>query len=224
MLRYKEFSKEKTEKYLKALSLGVDGDERILKVVHLHPIFFLKIIAIFFLFGICIPIGAFYYLNFIDTSIISSLDDLGKDLILVGFLIYFVTILTFSYITWIDDYFDTGIITNRRVVDIDQTGLFGRKITQIYFENIQDATAKRTTIWQNIFNYGTVNIQSGGEKVTFYWKNIPKAFEVAGFMLELKNKRFETTPDDGMESRHTGYGRVPVETENTDTSSKQESQ
>ena len=44
----------------------------------------------------------------------------------------------FFFLLWIDYYFDVWIITNKRVVNVEQKGLFNREVSELELERIQD--------------------------------------------------------------------------------------
>ena len=99
-----------------------DGEE-ILTVVHRHWFdilsqFFIIFIMLLLLFG-----------SFVFTSpIIGSSDGkLSPNLFLFVENIFFIFIWLFFFVIWIDYYFDVWIVTNERIVNIEQKGLFSRK-------------------------------------------------------------------------------------------------
>lgn len=54
------------------------------------------------------------------------------------------------------------IISNKRVIDIDQKGLFNREENTLPFSNIEDINFKFNGFWGTVFNFGNVIIQSAG--------------------------------------------------------------
>ena len=57
---------------------------------------------------------------------------------------------------------DVLVITNERVVDVDQKGLLARKVTEASLSVIQDVSWKREGIAQTVFRMGTLQIQTAG--------------------------------------------------------------
>lgn len=96
--------------------------------------------------------------------------------ILSAVLIWFVI---FPVITQIVDYlYDHIMVTNNRIVIIDQSSIFTRDIRKMDLENI--ASVRIKTQWLNLFPFGTLifDLKEGvGKSLTL--KYIPKVDEVA---------------------------------------------
>ncbi len=63
---------------------------------------------------------------------------------------------------WCEYYLDIWIVTNLRVVNIDQRGLFDRSVTAWGIDRIQEASVHIENIWQTYFDYGTLEIRTAG--------------------------------------------------------------
>lgn len=99
--------------------------------------------------------------------------------------LYYLFVLAFFITTWISFYLDVTIITNRRLVDIEQQGLFNRKISEQSLLRVQDVSAKVTGIFQTFFNYGTVLVETAGEEPNFELQNVPQPDKVALTISDL---------------------------------------
>lgn len=82
--------------------------------------------------------------------------------------------LLFFYVQFIDFYLDLWIITNERVIDVEQKGLFDRTIAELELENIQDVTSNVQGFWGTIFHYGDTFIATASSTDTIIFKQIPK--------------------------------------------------
>lgn len=98
----------------------------------------------------------------------------------------FIWILFF--ILWIDYYFDVWIVTNKRVVDIDQRGLFVRNVSELELERIQDITTEVKGVIPTFFNYGDVFIQTAAEKERFIFQSVPDPYKVKDLIMNLQEK------------------------------------
>ena len=65
-------------------------------------------------------------------------------------------------IEWTDYYLDLWIVTDSRVINIAQIGLFNRNISSWGIERIQEITIHTENVVQSFFNYGTLQIQTSG--------------------------------------------------------------
>ena len=122
-----------------------------------------------------------------------------------GVLIFFVLIalavvfiLRILYV-W---YFNVFLITNQRVIDIDQRGFFSRKITETNYEKIQDVSSMVKGIFQTMFKYGKVDIQTAGAEAYIEIKKVYQPKVVQDLITEAQKKYQDqenehgATPDD----------------------------
>jgi hypothetical protein len=54
------------------------------------------------------------------------------------------------------------VVTNLRIIDIEQHGFFNRSVTTIPIEHIQDATVDVEGIFNTFLDIGTIKIESAG--------------------------------------------------------------
>ena len=95
------------------------------------------------------------------------LDFIFKHLILlVLFLAWFAFVLGYALYYSIRWYYDSFIITNKRIIDIDQKGVFSRTVSETTFERVQDATYEVKGFLGTMLDYGTVKVQTAGAEET----------------------------------------------------------
>ncbi|MBU2566064.1 PH domain-containing protein [Patescibacteria group bacterium] len=81
---------------------------------------------------------------------------------------------------------DVMVITNLRVVDVDQNGLLSRHVTEASLSAIQDVSWKRQGMWQTVFRMGSVSIQTAGTTATIEAERIPKPQKVHELINDLR--------------------------------------
>lgn len=74
--------------------------------------------------------------------------------------LWLIVIPAYIGITWYRWWNDLYILTNLRLVDVDQKGLFHRTVSEIPLENIQDVSFETNGIIQTALNYGAVIVQT----------------------------------------------------------------
>ena len=76
---------------------------------------------------------------------------------------------------WTDYYLDALIITNKRIIDVEQKGLFRREIASCFLENIQDVTTNISGVIATFLDFGDLSIQTAGERreFTVHWAKSP---------------------------------------------------
>lgn len=65
------------------------------------------------------------------------------------------------------------IITDLNVTEVQQIGLFNRRISELSMANVEDVTADTRGLFATVFNYGTLTIETAGEEHHFIFRNCP---------------------------------------------------
>ncbi|MGI9027734.1 MAG: PH domain-containing protein [Candidatus Saccharimonadales bacterium] len=73
------------------------------------------------------------------------------------------------------------IITNDNVTQVAQVGLFHRKVSELSMENVEDVTAHQKGLFQTLFNYGRLHVETAGEQdnYNFHYCPNPNAYAKA---------------------------------------------
>ncbi|MBU6389733.1 hypothetical protein KGQ71_04450 [Patescibacteria group bacterium] len=106
---------------------------------------------------------------------------------LFALLIFFILIFNF--------YYTIVIVTDRRLVNIDQEQIFSRRISELQLEEIEDVTSSVNGLLPSVFNYGTVFIQTAGTADNFVMENIRYPREVAALTLSLSEQAKKNDPE-----------------------------
>ncbi len=158
--------------------LNLKENERIVKIVRCYPLtYFFPILATFIL----IATPFFFLFLFFSWGLIGLVIFLG--LIFLG-IIYGAR----EFVLW---YFNVFVITNQRIVDIDQRGFFDRIVSEAPFEKIQDISYRIKGIFQTLFHYGNIQIQTAGTALRLELKNIyqpEKVQELITYLIKQDQK------------------------------------
>ncbi len=143
--------------------------EQVLLFYRRHWVGVAKIIllALFFIF---IPV--FFYIYFArNFDYFHNEVFYGIYVLVNSAFILFVILFTFS--NFIDYYLDVWIVTNMRVINIEQLGLFARELSEKDLGRMQDVRSDTRGFWATLLNYGNVVIQTAGEEQNFVFRQIP---------------------------------------------------
>ena len=154
-------------------------DEFIIMFLRRHWIVVLKIFAIAFVLAI-LPI--IIYLSVLSYM---NMTEIFKGLFVLGTSAFYLFVILYSFTNFIDYYLDVWIVTNKRVVNIEQHGLFSRTVSEKELNRMQDISANMTGFWQTLLHYGNVQIQTAGEDQHFMFKQIPFPDEVSRLVSNL---------------------------------------
>ncbi len=93
---------------------------------------------------------------------------LTVDVPLVFFYLLWLLGLTVSFFfAWTDYYFDVWYVTNKRVIDVEQKGVFNRDEATVVLQNIQDITIDTRGLIPTLLHFGDVRLQTAGESREF---------------------------------------------------------
>jgi len=183
---------------------GQEKDEKITLLIRKHWFNYI----IFFVVGILgiMPIiGITVFLLF--SSIIIS-DQIYSTLIVLG-SIYLLFLLSVLMIGFIDYYLDVYIVTDRRIVDINQLGLFRRSISELHLKQVQDVSAHVNGFSQTMLHFGNVFIQTAGETPNFTFESIPHPYTVAKQIIDLHERQLGRKPRKPSSGSITPLSKAP---------------
>lgn len=167
------------------------------KLPHQHPnektiLFFRRhwivFIKKFFLVILMAVVPLVFYFIFQDFALDAWRNKLGRIFLVLGVSAYYLFVWLFLFIVFVDYYLDTWFITNRRIIDVEQHGLFGRTIAELKMYRVQDVTSEIKGFIPTMFNFGTVYVQTAGEEQRFVFENIPNPYGASKIILELAEK------------------------------------
>lgn len=87
-----------------------------------------------------------------------------------------------SFLVW---YYNVYLVTSLRLVDVDFIGLLQYASTEAELRQIQDVEHKQTGLWQLLFNFGTVEVQTAGVRQNLVFEKVPKPNRVADIITDL---------------------------------------
>lgn len=170
---------------------GQAPDEKVLLFARRHWLSFLPFLGITIAMSL-IPMITIILVYFTDSDIFTSF---VLTLIIFGFSAYLLLVLAVFLVAWMDYYFDILILTDRRIIDIEQRGLFNREITELELLHIEDVRAELKGFWQSFFNFGEVYIQTAGTAPNFSFPFIPNPNVVARQIMSTYEKKLHTQPE-----------------------------
>lgn len=149
--------------------IDIEHDERKILEVRKHWYVIVKesIITLFFLF---IPIIIFAFIKVADINLILP----GSETVLFIFL-YISWLLVFwciLFFLWTEYYLDVWIITDQKMIDVDQVSLFKREISILQLDKIQDVTVEVHGLIPTVLHFGNLHVQTAGDQREFVIKNI----------------------------------------------------
>lgn len=101
---------------------------------------------------------------------------------------YFLFILPIITVAFIDFYYDISIVTDLRIIDINQQELFSRHVSELSLPEVEDVSVKVRGVLGSIFDYGNVLIQTAGARNEFVFESVRHPQEIAELILDLSDQ------------------------------------
>lgn len=152
-----------------------DSSEKVLLLLRKHPVTQLPWVLLAAI-GLIIPL-------FWDLG--SFLGFLPAEHQAAAVVAWYVALIVFVFEQFLSWYYNVNIITDERVIDIDFHSLIYRNISSTKLAKIEDVTATTHGVLGTIINYGTVTVQTAGEKREFEFENVPAPNTIVQLLNEL---------------------------------------
>jgi hypothetical protein len=163
--------------------IKLENDEIILKVVRKH--WFAVFQELFMIFVIALLPIAFFVLFrrifFYDLAI----QDLYALMYLYFIFIILIWILTF--VIWTNYYLDMWLITNKRLVDVNQIGFFTREISSLRFDRIQDVKVEIFGFISTLLKIGNIHVQTAASRKEFIIRQAANPEQVKQCIMDAQN-------------------------------------
>ena len=107
-----------------------------------------------------------------------------------GSIMLWMTILFYHalwlalFVRFADYWLDVWVLTNERIIDIIQSGLFHREIAEFKIDKIQDITVDVNGFLPTLFHYGNLQIETAGFQRKFLWKTVPRPQNIKNNILK----------------------------------------
>ncbi len=151
--------------------------EKIILVLRAHPITQVPWIVNGLLFFILLVILNFLPLSFFNARQIIFINIFG--------LVFVLSYFWFNFLNW---FFNVGIVTSERIVDIDFHMALYKEVTASQLNRVEDITSKTGGYLASFFDYGNVFIQTAGTEANIEFINVPHPSQVVQTINGLLGK------------------------------------
>lgn len=163
---------------------GQHDDEQVVLFLRRHWfIFFVHILSVL---GAILGLVLIYFFFILATGEFSQTE--YYDLLLFIESLGTLFVWNLFFILWLDFYLDAWIVTNERIININQRGFFNREISELKLTKIQDVTSEIVGFIPTILSYGDIYVQTAGEVERFVFRQIPNPNEVKNMIVQLQEK------------------------------------
>lgn len=170
--------------------IEIDDSERIIRVVRKH---WFVLVGDIFLLTFCMIIPVIILLTFHLVPFEQFIGFTGN-VASAGTFFFFAWVFIvwmMGWNMWTDYYLDVLIITDRRIFDIEQKGLFRRTSSSFRIDNIQNVTVDQKGIIQTLLDFGTIRLETAGEREDFIATYIADPYSIKKFVNEMQDTEVE---------------------------------
>ncbi|HWQ99654.1 MAG TPA: PH domain-containing protein [Candidatus Methylomirabilis sp.] len=100
-----------------------------------------------------------------------------------------------SFVMWDGDVF---IVTDLRIVDVDQKGLFSRTVSEVKLTDIQDVSWSKSGLIDAVFNVGNLKIQTSSGALVIEAAFIPRPQDLHSLVNDLRHAGRSSVTDAAM--------------------------
>lgn len=114
-------------------------------------------------------------------------------LITFGICAWLLLNLLMMFTIWTHYYLDLWVITDRRIIVIDQIGFFNRKVSSFRLERLQDIKVTIKGLIPTLLNFGTIRAQTAGaNESNFSSSGMPDPRAVQSVIQSAMDERLRT--------------------------------
>jgi hypothetical protein len=140
-----------------------------------------------------LPVGIYFLFQNVFPSFFTN-EGSYIILVLLG-SVYYLLLGSIYFTHFVNYYLDMLILTNDRLIHIEQNGLFSRSISELDLYKIQDVTSTISGVFPSILNYGEVLVQTAGAADKFVIENVPNPEQLRHQILVLseEDRKYHST-------------------------------
>jgi len=170
-------------------------EEKVVFYLRRHPIILVSQVLLIAALGL-VPVAGYFLVSAIWPALLTGA--VARPALVLLASGYYLSLWLFFLSNFVDYYLDAWVVTDDRVLSVEQRGLFSRTVSELDLAKIQDVTSEVKGFFPFLFNYGSVFIQTAAEVERFDFEQVPRPHEVRKSLLGLveadRKKQGETKP------------------------------
>lgn len=125
---------------------------------------------------------------------ISPIINIPLSFVPIGFtlffvLFYYLIVASYIYVNFITWYFNIGLVTDVRIIDVDFSNLVYKNVAITKITLIQDVSYTQTGVLRTLFHYGDVEVQTAGTNPNFIFEAVPQPENIVHIIQEMIGKK-----------------------------------
>ncbi len=161
---------------------GQESGEKIILLLRKHPFTILVRVGLFGLACLVPIVVGITFLSYFSAHQWLNLFFFVSSVWYLGFwlaIFYSLTIYALN----------TVAITDRRIIDSDQCGLFNQKISELHNNRIQDVSVHTNGVIETFLRFGDVTVQTAARDKQFVFHQVPNPDRVKDIIMQITASR-----------------------------------
>lgn len=171
--------------------IKIETGEKIIKIVRRHYLVMIPAVIILLLAALA-PAAL---MSLVFSGIITmpaetavAIENFVSKWKIFSYSIWLLALWIIFFIEWTDYYLDLWIITDKRIIDVEQKGFFDREVTSFRYQQIQDITVETRGILRTFLKFGTLHIQTAGHNREIIITDADHPENVRSLILDLQQR------------------------------------
>lgn len=145
--------------------------EEILMVIRRHWVAYFIVFFYFFIW-VLVTVGLYIIIWFWVFSNILN-------------IVFWLILSIILYIEWLNHELDMFVVTNNRIIWIEQISFLNRSVSECNLWQVQEVNSSTKGFFANMFNYGNLSIQTAGNIITMKMDFCPDSMQQARKVLNI---------------------------------------
>lgn len=128
-------------------------------------------------------------LFFIIQDLFTPFFQISANTQLVAIIFYYLIVFGFILVEFTIWYFNVGLVTNKRIIDLDVSGILFKHVSETKLNLIEDVSYSQIGAIRSVFNYGDVLVQTAATYANFEFDRAPEPARIVRIIGELIGKK-----------------------------------
>lgn len=134
---------------------------------------------------------------------VTDLSNQSKTYVFLGAVLFGLLVAAFAYIAVVVYKGNRWIVTSDSITQVTQVSLFNKQTSQLSLANLEDVTFEQNTVFQTMFGYGTLKVETAGERSKFQFPYCPTPQRCAIEIIQAHEQFMAANPE-GAVNDNTG--------------------
>lgn len=124
-------------------------------------------------------------LIFLFNDLFSPFFQISAPTQLAAILFYYLIVFGFILVEFTIWYFNVGLVTNKRIIDLDVSGILFKHASETKLNLIEDVSYSQIGAVRSIFNYGDVLVQTAATYANFEFDRAPEPARIVRITADM---------------------------------------